>query len=465
VLAILCALAIAPATADAGVAVLVLDPGDERASPTEAFVYTAAAGEANNVVLADVGPAQETVRISDSAGVTLGRGCRRAEPADATVALCTSPQGAEIFDQIARLGDMNDTGTGPAMDGGPGDDRLTGRDLVGGPGNDTLRVASETGGALKGGPGDDDMTGSDGPYDTFDESDAANGSDVIRGGRGGDDSVSYRGRREAVHGDLDGDRDDGEVGEKDQIGADVENIEGGAGADTLVGDQRANRLAGEGGTDQIAGAGGADLLDANGIGLYGTRGPKTKDRLDGGAGDDVLLGSAGDNTLLPGPGQDAASGLGGRDRIRARDGAVDEIRCGSGRDATSVDGLDFVAGGCESLRRRGAAGAVPLAMWDAGSSSDVQILYVGCPADGPKMCRGAAAFSVKGKLRGRKKFAIRRGRMGSVLFSTSRRGSYSVQEGQKVTLAVRSRTRRGRLRRISTRRLVIGSGGLPPLAG
>ena len=41
----------------------------------------------------------------------------------------------------------------------------------------------------------------------------------------------------------------------------------------------------------------------------------------------------------------------GDDRIDAVDGSVDRIDCGEGYDIVSVDPVDVIIGGCESIRR------------------------------------------------------------------------------------------------------------------
>src|SRR3954453_19317496 len=170
----------APATASAGTAKLVFQPGDERTPDSEAFEYAAAPGEVNHLTLTASG---SSVLVTDTAGVTLGRACTRPVPGDTTRARCTPPGGADVEGATATLGDGNDTARdsslGAAIDGGPGNDDLTGGSLTGGPGNDVPAGAS----SFKGGPGNDRMTGrNDEAFDLFDESDANNGTDVISGG-------------------------------------------------------------------------------------------------------------------------------------------------------------------------------------------------------------------------------------------------------------------------------------------
>jgi hypothetical protein len=185
--------------------------------------------------------------------------------------------------------ELSGTKNADALAGDAGDDRL-----VGGDGNDTL-----DGGA--GGDGLEDEGGNDtvigGPND--DRWTAGPGTDTFAGGDG-DDSVSYSGRTAAVTISLDGVADDGEAGEADNVGSDVEGAIGGSGSDRIVANARGNRLAGGAGNDSISG------------------GP-AEDRLEGNEGDDT---------------------------IDARDGRYDSIDCGPGTDTLLADPGDS-AENCE----------------------------------------------------------------------------------------------------------------------
>lgn len=130
---------------------------------------------------------------------------------------------------------------------------------------------------LQGGAGNDCLDGGIGNNDLLD---GGAGADVMNGGDG-DDVVIYRDRRKPVIADLFGaKRNDGEKGEKDTIGADVEGVVGGAGNDTLVGNDLDNYFDGGEGNDTIRGGKGEDYL----LGLDGD------DMLVGGEGDDILVG-------------------------------------------------------------------------------------------------------------------------------------------------------------------------------
>ena len=209
------------------------------------------------------------------------------------------------------LGDDDIAGAGgnDTLDGGDGDDALDageGDDAVaGGTGRDRLLGASGAD-ALDGGDGNDELESGD-------------GNDVLRGGAGRDlllpgagtdsvqggddfDTVSYEERTGPVTVTLDGVADDGEAGEFDAVGADVENAFTGAGADAL------------------RGGAGPSVLEA-------------------GAGNDVVDGQAGPDLLDAGPGDDL---------VLARDGEPDRVDCGAGADSVSADVIDVLVN-CEAV--------------------------------------------------------------------------------------------------------------------
>lgn len=203
--------------------------------------------------------------------------------------------GAETLEGDARLGNGN-TYVPSATNVPPQD----GRDLLrGGGGPDTLRgggkrdylngsapgLEDTAANTLDGGSGSDyfdagRMLGADrfiggsGDQSTVTEGDASafvfgvtltleNGErPQIFGG----DTVSYGTRTYAAAGtegvvaDLDGVRDDGAVGENDQIDADVEALVGTIRDDRLTGSGAVNRIEGNRGTDSLSGGAGADRM-------------------------------------------------------------------------------------------------------------------------------------------------------------------------------------------------------------
>src|SRR3954451_15919579 len=113
------------------------------------------------------------------------------------------------------------------------------------------------------------------------------------------------------------------------------------GTTTLRGSATADVITGCPGRDRIFGRGGADLI----------RGGRGNDDLFGGPGRDVLSGGAGNDTISGGSGVDRISGVAGFDVIDARDGTVDRISCGSGKDVARTDRRDKVSRDCERVRR------------------------------------------------------------------------------------------------------------------
>jgi Ca2+-binding RTX toxin-like protein len=254
--------------------------------------FNAAKGAVNDVKVSGNG---KTITIDDRVTITPGAGCTRVGK-DRTKVKCTT--NAAFF--YLTLGDKNDKATvtsswrnttdggagkdvlsdgpGPGLlMGGAGNDKISGNkgqdSLEGGAGADTLDGAAGDDG-LFGGPGNDALQGGAGS----DYLDGDKGSDSIHGGPGVD-VVGYSNRSNPVTVDLTGSkRNDGEAGEKDTVGIDIESIVGGRGNDRLAGNGAANNIYGGPGHDSIRGAAGNDML----IGAGGD------DQLDGNSGDDHL---------------------------------------------------------------------------------------------------------------------------------------------------------------------------------
>jgi hypothetical protein len=115
---------------------------------------------------------------------------------------------------------------------------------------------------------------------------------------------------------------------------------GAGSACTVSGTPSDDVLRGTAGNDVICGRGGDDRI----------RGGGGHDRILGERGDDVLDGQAGRDHLVSGPGNDVLTGgdgndelFGGRggDLLRARDGLLDEVDGGSGRDRARIDAGDL----------------------------------------------------------------------------------------------------------------------------
>ncbi|MFF5082202.1 calcium-binding protein [Actinoplanes sp. NPDC000266] len=152
--------------------------------------------------------------------------------------------------------------------GGFGNDRLIGtarRDwLAGGPGNDVV-AGSAGDDILSGGPGRDYVSGAAGNDMLYGDEQLDMypvAADTLLGGPGRD-TVNYGAYTRPLTIDLDGAAgDDGQAGERDTVGADVEDVYGGAGNDRITGNAAANNLDGDGGNNVIRGGGGNDNLTA-----------------------------------------------------------------------------------------------------------------------------------------------------------------------------------------------------------
>ena len=286
-----------------------------------------------------------------------------------------------------------------ALDGGPGRDLLDGRSgsdiLTGGDGDDVLRggagddrITADTGtdevrgeagtDTLDGGPGDDYVGGGDGDDtvvggegdDRLEESPTllasepaqGGGADAVRGGPGRDE-VGYERHAGGVMVSLAGGADDGSAGEGDDVG-EVEVVNGSAGPDVITGDALPNTIMGLTGDDVLDGGPGDDVVDGGGgtdlvrggAGRDAVSGAADADVVDGGPGADVIQGDPNEfeSGVLPGCHITGACS-GGRDRILARDGAVDRISCGFEKDVAEVDARDKVVqivplNRCETVR-------------------------------------------------------------------------------------------------------------------
>ena len=259
-------------------------------------------------------------------------------------------------------GGENDTMTGgegndlfeglPALGGAPGNWVAGDDDADGGEGNDTfLSTFGDPGSDTFAGGGGDDLyqsiapDGNDifsgGPGNDTYQSPRLDGSDVVTGGTGRD-TVDCSSRTGVLTVTLDGAPGDGQAGEGDNIGADVEDFLSGSANDTIAGNGLGNALKGAAGDDVLSGAGGNDALDG-GLSDAGS------DTLDGGDGDDSGTGGPGDDALLGRGGADSLDGGGGADSLSGHDGP-DQLFGGAGIDALSGgSGDDLVRGGAPAL--------------------------------------------------------------------------------------------------------------------
>jgi hypothetical protein len=193
--------------------------------------------------------------------------------------------------------------------------------VQGGAGDDEVSAAGR---ALRvyGGPGDDrfepDATSPD-VENTAGVSSVVS-RDVVDGGPGSDTVVlANPDRSRPVRITLDGRPDDGQPGERDNYGDDVENVVVHFVAAVVVGNPLDNRI---------------ELL-AGGT----SRGGRGADILVGG---DVLVGGGGHDAMFAG----RATSV-----VRANDGARDDIRCTNRRTVVHADRHDVVAAGCRRVIR------------------------------------------------------------------------------------------------------------------
>jgi len=266
------------------------------------------------------------------------------------------------------------------LHGGEGPDVLQGLGgadvLSGGAAGDTL-LGGDGADLLDGGPGDDVEEGGFGD-DVFDQGDASNGGDTLRGGVGDADAVSYQDRQDPVSVSDNGSPDDGAPLEGDDVGDDIEIMIGGHGDDTLIGGVTSNHLIGGGGDDELFGGAGDDQLSGGHgddllvgeegrdlVSYFGAPGPMSVD-LDAGTasgwGEDTLesvedvSGGAFADTLRGDDGDNRLSGAGRNDRLIGLDGD-DELRGQAGADTLlGGPGDDTLRGGAGADRLRGHAG-------------------------------------------------------------------------------------------------------------
>ncbi len=81
------------------------------------------------------------------------------------------------------------------------------------------------------------------------------------------------------------------------------------------------------------------------------RGTASADRIDGKDGNDRLYGMAGNDVLIGGSGRDFLAGGPGNDRLVTRDGVLETVDCGAGRDRVVADDLDVARPNCEIVVR------------------------------------------------------------------------------------------------------------------
>jgi RTX calcium-binding nonapeptide repeat (4 copies) len=211
--------------------------------------------------------------------------------------------------------DLSDQGASSvANDGRPGDREHIDADVevVEGSNFDDPQLFGSDRNEVFRGLNGNDVIGTGGGSDIIDEGSAPNGSDILNGGNGTGDTVSYGTRTSGgVRVTLDTTRNDGAPGEQDDVRPNVENVSGTNFPDVLIGNTLDNVLNGFGGDDII----------------------------DGFAGDDEIVGGAGVNRLF---------GNVGEDFLAARNGQRDTLDCGANTDRFDVDSIEESISGCET---------------------------------------------------------------------------------------------------------------------
>jgi Ca2+-binding RTX toxin-like protein len=241
------------------------DTGPIAHTPGDVYevVFEAAPGE-SNIVSVSAGPGGVFVRDTGTP-VTPG-------------AFCT--QGIDGVSCSPAVGGFV---TGPAVvDLGDGDDRLA------------VEGISAT---VRDGPGDDVIEIPSGVFE------AGAGADVMRiTNPAAASEVTYATRTAGVSITEDGQANDGEPGERDDVGFGIQHVQGGFGDDVLVGGQEPHILDGNAGDDRLIGGPRDDILTGDDS-LTGSG----NDFLSGGDGDDRLLGGPGADVIRGGPGEDSTA--------------------------------------------------------------------------------------------------------------------------------------------------------------
>jgi hypothetical protein len=125
-------------------------------------------------------------------------------------------------------------------------------------------------------------------------------------------------------------------------------VTGDAGPNDFEGTPEDDKFAGDGGDDELAGDAGDDEQYA-GAGDDEARGGSGDDEILSGAGDDSASGGAGSDSLFDDQGNDDLRGGAAGDRFSAHDRTRDRIDCGSGEDVVVGDDRDRIAPDCEHV--------------------------------------------------------------------------------------------------------------------
>lgn len=310
-------------------------------------VFTAAAGEANNLTVTGVPDGPAHLAFRDRASLVAGDGCTQV----AAGVDCPEPEKGTLA-LVVRAGDGDDVVT--VLD--PLRSRVV--TVYGQDGNDTVFVGIRIGGptTIDGGRGNDTLSAS------MDD----NEYPVLRGGAGQD--VLTLGQT-AGGTEYGGSGDDHLVYASSVLQAPLGSVlpplrmQGDSGNDSYTFTSRFDP------TTMVPGPG-LDTLDEHTVGsLFGGQGiefdlaacPRCVEVVVGSAAGDhitgderaqAIFGGLGDDTLDGGGGSDFLSGEEGDDTIAAADGVTDGVACDGGVDTVVADGIDAVSPTCENVQRQ-----------------------------------------------------------------------------------------------------------------
>ncbi|WCB94037.1 hypothetical protein DSM104299_02765 [Baekduia alba] len=222
---------------------------------------------------------------------------------------------------------------------------------------------------ITGGPGNEHLRGTK----VADTIDGNAGNDRIFG-RGGNDALTGGPGNDWING---GAGDDAITGDANATGdlTSYDRLFGGSGNDTIKGGDSRDRIYGGSGDDKSYGENGNDLM-AGGTGNDVQDGGPGNDRIYANLGQDTTYGGDGNDDLWALARGDVQAGVGGtgsvdqtgdtldggpgNDRFHTRDGEVDRITCGDGRDVALLDNVDMITdatagnpnGSCEKVVRK-----------------------------------------------------------------------------------------------------------------
>jgi Ca2+-binding RTX toxin-like protein len=300
-----------------------------------------------------------------------------------------------------------------------------------------VTVASDVENA-KGGKGSDQLIGNAGPnvLDGGEGSDSLQGStsvgidgaDTFRGGPGFD-NASYVFRHDPITATADGIADDGATGatEQDNVGADVEEIDGGDAGDHLT----------------VTSASNATInVPLGGITVFANT------RLRGGPGDDVLTGSAQSDHLVGGLGTDLFDAKDGDDVVDASGDAIAEIaKCGAGTSDFAVIDLVDTKPGCENVAQAAVGRHPTVAVAKARPRLRRRALRVRliCSSRLAAPCAGRLELEVRaGDVLAARSYRIRAGRRRVVKLALSRAEARRVRAARRIRLVAHERDPEGR---------------------